>query len=354
MLFFDMRICIKKIFGIDRYHVVDVVLVYAMFLCTHTYAFAYTPDILQDRPALEIINQALESNPNSEELLRVRAEVYEIMGEYANAIADYSRLTQLVPDEERFWYLLGHNQFLNNDMQAAMINLNKATRLNTNYLPAFHTKIRVLMQLNQNEAALRVSDSTLRIAATAMNYFLQGEVNSRLRQWQKAEWAYQSATRVDPGFIDAYIAWANVAATTNKRLEALEAAEMALTIDPDSNQALIVRSRALALASDYFNAIEDVSYVIDVEPDNIDAYYWRATYYMKQNMAQEAIQDFDFVLDKQPENWQAIGGRADAYALIGNVTIALEGYQKLLQIAENYSERDAIRQFANRQISSLN
>ena len=318
-------------------------------------AVLYDVDSLSDNPemALEILNRAFEENPDSEELLKIRADAYEILKLYDKAVADYSRLVQSDPDDESLWYLLGRNQFMNGQLQEAMVSLNRSTNLNSKLLPAFHTKIQVLMELQQYEAALKVSDSTLNIAVTAMTYFLHGEVNRKLKKWQIAEWAYSSAVRIDKGFIEAYIAWANIAADTNKATETLEAAEAALRIDPDSKEALIARSRGFALSNDYFNAIEDVSYIIEIDPNNVDARFWRGTYYKNTNKPQDAIRDFNEVLKFQPDNWQAIAGRADSYAQTGNKTVALEGYQTLLSIADNHPDKDAIIQFANLQIFEL-
>ena len=311
---------------------------------------------LQEQPsiAMELLNQAIERNPDSEELLKVRAEIYENMQLYDRSIADYALLTQMSPDEERYWYLLGRNQFMNGQLQDAIRSFNHAILLNTFFMSAYHEKIKILLQLGQNEEALIVSNATLQIAETATNYFLQGEVNSRLKLWRQAEWAYQAATRIDKGYIEAYIALANNAANTNKPTETLEAAEMALGIDPDSQEALIAQSRGFALLTDYLNAIDNLTYVIELNPDNIEARYWRGTFYMDANRPQDAIRDFEHLLDFQPNHWQAIAGRADSYARTGNRTVAIEGYQKLLSIAENFPERDAIIQFANRQIFELN
>jgi len=313
-------------------------------------------DSLSSQPekALVIINQAMAKNPGSEELLKVRAEAHENLKLYDKAIADYSRLTQMYPDEENLWYLLGRNQYNNGQLQDAMKSLHRATRLNPKYLPAFHTKIQVLLQLNQNDAALKVSDTTLNIGGTAMTYFLHGEVCSRLKSWQKAEWAYGTATKIDKGFMEAYIALANIAVNTNKAREALEAAESALGIDTNSEEALIVRSRGFALLKNYADAIEDVSDVIRSEPENINALYWRGTYYRDANRLQDAIRDFEQALTLQPDHWQAIAGRADTYAKTGNKTIAWEGYQELLKIAANYPEKNDIIQLANQQIFELN
>ena len=319
-------------------------------------AMLHAADSLSAQPekALEILNHALAHYPDSEELLKVRADVYENLKQYDKSVADYRRLTQIEPDEENLWYLLGRNQYNNGQLQEALKSLNRATNLNSEYLPAFHTKIQILLQLEQNEAALKVSDSTLRIAETAPNYFLQGEVYSRLKSWQKAEWAYQGAIKIDKGYIEAYIALANIFANTNKYRETLEAAELALGIDPDSKEALIARSRGFALSKNYTDAIDDVSDVIAIDPGNINALYWRGTYYREANKPQEAVRDFEQVLELQPNHWLAIAGRADTYAKMGDKKTALEGYQKLLTIAAGFPEENTIIQLANRQIFELN
>ena len=81
--------------------------------------------------------QALAVHPDSEELLKVRAEAYENLKQYDKAVADYHRLTRFDPDDEKFWFLLGRNQFKNGQLQDAMKSLHNATRLNPQYLAAF-------------------------------------------------------------------------------------------------------------------------------------------------------------------------------------------------------------------------
>ena len=314
-------------------------------------------DSLASQPgiALETLNRALADHPDSEELLKVRAEVYENLKQYDKAVADYRHLTQIEPDEENFWYLLGRNQYHNRQFQDALKSLHHATRLNSKYLPAYHTKIQALLALNQNDAALRVSDSILNnIGETATTWFLQGEVYSKLKSWQRAEWAYNSAVKIDRGYIDAYIAIATINANANKARETLIAAASALDANPDSKEALIARSRGFALLKNYNEAIEDMNYVLSLDPDNIEAHYRRGTYYKDSNKPQEAIRDFELTLKLQPDYWQAIAGRADLYATTGNKNTAMEGYRKLLDIAAEHPEKDVILQYANQQIFELN
>ena len=336
----------------------------SILLCICTYvvqaqdidAILHTADSLSAQPekAVEILNQALAANPDSEELLKVRAEAYENLKQYDKSVADYTKLVQLADDDENIWYLLGRNQYKNGQLPDALRSLNQATKLNPKFLPALHTKIQTLLQLNRYDAALGVSDSTLQVGETAMNYYLQGEVYNRLKSWQKAEWAYTKATKIDKGYIVAYIALADIFANTNKARETLEAAESALGIDPDSKEALVARSRGFALSKNYTDAIDDVSYVIKHDPNHVDALYWRGIYYRDTNKPQEAIKDFEQVLKLQPANWQSIAGQSDAYAKAGDKKKALEGYQKLLAIAVDYPEKDAIVQLADQQIFELN
>ena len=319
-------------------------------------AILYAADSLSAQPekTMEIVNQALADYPDSEELLKLRAEAYEALKQYDKAVTDYRRLTQMEPDEENLWYMLGRNQFMNGQLQDALESLDRATRLNPKYLPAFHTKIQLLLQLNQYDAAEEVSNYTLSIAETTMDYFLQGEVYRKMKSWQKAEWAYQEATKIDKGYIAAYIALADIYTNTNKANEALEAAEEALGIDPDSQEALIARSKGFALLKNYTDAIDDVSFAIRLNSDNISAYFWRGTFYMDANKPQEAIKDFERILTSQPENWKVQECWADAYAKMGDKKTALGGYQKLLIIAANYPEKDMITETANRKIFELN
>ena len=318
-------------------------------------AILFVADSLNARPgiAVEILNQALAEHPDSEELLKVRAEAYENLQQYDKAVEDYKRLTQIDPDDETFWYRLGHNQYKNGQLPDAMKSLHRATRINSNYLAAYHTKTQILLDLHQYDDALKVSDSTLKKAETAMTYFLQGEANSKKGLWPQAEWAYQKATQIDKGFIEAYIAWANITANANKGRETYDAADAALGIDPNSKEALIARSRGFALLNNYNYAIEDVSDVVRIDPNNVDARYWRGTYFNESNMPKEAIMDFDVTLKFQPDNWKAIAGRADAFAKTGDKKTALDGYQTLLNIAGNYPEKETIIQLANRQIFEL-
>lgn len=340
-----------KIFG--------CVILLCLFVCGRaqdTGALLQAADSLSDgQPdlAVEILNRALAADPDSEEVLKVRAEAYGNLKQYGKAAADYKRLAQLSPDEESNWFLAGYNLYQSGQYRDALTSLNRAAKINPQYLPAFHFKIRALLALNENEAALKVSDSTLMIGETAMNYFLQGEVNKRMNARQKAEWAYAKATKIDRGFVEAYLALADLAADTNKAEETLVNADAVLAIDPDSEEALIARSRGFALLKQYGEAIDDVSSAIRLNPSSQSACYWRGTYYLENNAPQEALKDFDFVLQKDAGNWQALAGRADAYAATGDKEAALADYRKLLAAASDYPEKDEITQRANRHIFEL-
>jgi tetratricopeptide (TPR) repeat protein len=313
-------------------------------------------DSLAEYPemSLEILNKAVFANSQSEELLKVRAETYEHLKQYGKAAEDYQKITLLSPDDEHVWYLLGKNQYEDGQYEEALQSVNRSVEINAQYIPAYHLKINILLQTNKPNEALKVSNATLRVGETAMNYFLQGKVNDRLNARQQAEWAYSKAVKLDKGFIEAYIALSNLAAVLNKAEETLVNAEAALAINPDSEEALIARSRGWALQEQYGDAIEDVSYVIKLNPQNAQAYCWRGTYYHETNKNKEALQDFENALKIDPENRQALAGRADTYAAMGNKQAALDDYRKLQATVAEYPEKEAVLQLAGRKIFELN
>ncbi|MDR0814728.1 MAG: tetratricopeptide repeat protein [Bacteroidales bacterium] len=313
-------------------------------------------DSLSNQPekALALLNKAIETNPESEELLKVRAETYSHLKQYGKAADDYRQMTKLAPDEEMYWYQLGRNQYEDKQYAEAIPSLERAIKLNAQYLPAYHIKIQVLLALNKPDEALKTSNSTLQIGETAMNYFLQGEVNKRLNARQQAEWAYTKATKLDKGFMEAFIALSNLSADMNKTQDALENADAALAINPESADAMLARSRGLMLNKQYTDAIDDATDVIKKNPDNVQAHYWRGLYYREVNKNQEALKDFEWVLKAEPSNWRAVAGRADSYVGIGNKDKAVAEYKKLLADAATSADKDAITQLANERIFELN
>ncbi|MDR0714792.1 MAG: tetratricopeptide repeat protein [Bacteroidales bacterium] len=313
-------------------------------------------DSLSEQPekALTLLNQAIAAYPESEELLKVRAETYSHLKQYAKAADDYRKITAFVPDDETVWYQLGYHLYESKQYEAAISSVDKAIQLNKQYLPAYHVKIKSQLQLNQPEAALKTSNATLQIGETAMNYFLQGEVNNRINARQQAEWAYTKATRLDRGFIEAYIALSNLSAGMNKTEETLVNADAALAINPDSEEAMVARSRGYALLKQFKDAIDDASYVLEKNPNNLQARYRRGTYYLETNKNQEALKDFEWVMKADPTFWQALAGRADSYAGTGNKKAALTDYQQLLADAPKYPDREAITQLAHQRIFELN
>ncbi|MDR3093493.1 MAG: tetratricopeptide repeat protein [Bacteroidales bacterium] len=313
-------------------------------------------DSLSNQPekALSLLNKAIEMNPESEELLKVRAETYSHLKQYGKAADDFFKMTKISPDEELYWYQLGRNLYEDKQYANAIPALDRAIKLNAQYLPAYHTKIQALLAQDKPEEALKTSNSTLKIGETAMNYFLQGEVNKRLNARQQAEWAYTKATKLDNGFINAFIALSNLSADMNKTQEALENADAALAIHPESADAMLARSRGLMLNKQYNDAIDDATDVIKKNPDNVQAHYWRGIYYREVNKNQEALNDFEWVLKAEPSNWRAVAGRADSYAGIGNKDKAVAEYKKMLTDAASFADKNAIIKLANERIFELN
>ncbi|GHT23314.1 hypothetical protein FACS189430_06400 [Bacteroidia bacterium] len=313
-------------------------------------------DSLSNQPekALALLNKAIEMNPESEELLKVRAEICSQLKQYGKAADDYRKMTKVSPDEEMYWYQLGRNLYEDKQYAEAIPAVDYAIKLNAQYLPAYHIKIQTLLAQNKLDEALKTSNATLKIGETAMNYFLQGEVNKRLNARQQAEWAYTKATKLDKGFIDAFIALSNLSADMNKTQEALENADAALAINPESSDAMLARSRGLMLNKQYNDAIDDATDVIKKNPDNVQAHYWRGLYYREVNKNQEALKDFEWVLKAEPSNWRAVAGRADSYAGIGNKDKAVAEYKKMLADAANSTDKDAITLLANERIFELN
>ncbi len=284
--------------------------------------------------AINQFSSAIALNPEYKEAYMMRGVTYENINEFQKAADDFNRAIIFDPKNEELCYHLGKAFYELKQYKEALNILNKATSLNKRYLPAYQQKILVMLALDQTYNAQKVSDSTLALEGSALNYYLQGQVTEKMNAPQKAEWAYAKAIKEDKKYIDAYIALANLKLGLNKTDEAMTNCNEALKIKPDSRLALIARSKVFLKKLDYRNAIDDISRVISLSQNDEEAFFIRGLYYQQFSQHQNAINDFNKVISINPKNAEGFYNRAKSYEEISNFQAAIKDYNALVAISE--------------------
>lgn len=304
--------------------------------------------------AIAQFTSAINLSPEYKEAYQYRGIAYQSLNEHKKAADDFNRAIIFDPKSEVLLTLLAKSYNELKQYKEAIDAVNKATFLNRKYVPAYQEKIKAMIALDKAFDALKVSDSTLALDGSALNYYYQGVINEKLNSPQKSEWAYTKSLKEDKKFIDSYVALANLQTNINKLDEAMANCNEALKIDPTSRQALLARSRIFVKRQDFQNAINDISRNIVNNPTDEEMFFIRATYYQQFSQHQNAINDFNKVLSLNSKNADALYNRAKSYEEISNFQAAIKDYEALVAISEFDAKAKILLKQANDRLFELN
>jgi tetratricopeptide (TPR) repeat protein len=161
--------------------------------------------------AVELFQQASELDPDCCEAHEGLANCAYVAGEYAKAIAEYQRLTQLQPAESRYYTNLG----------------------------AIHNRIGEHMK-----AADFLRKAISRNKKCAESFYNLGIAQRKLKQNAMAVSAYKEAIKIDPGMVEAYQNLGNVYVDMGNLQLAVVNFKKALEIRPDFDKARVGLEKA--------------------------------------------------------------------------------------------------------------
>lgn len=304
--------------------------------------------------AIVQFTSSISLSPEYKEAYEQRGLAYQQLKEHQKAADDFNRAIIFDPKNEVLLTSLARSYTQLKQYDEAIGALNKATFLNRKYIPAYQEKIKAMLAIDKAFDALKVSDTTLALEGSALNYYLQGVVTEKLNSNQKAEWAFSKSIKEDKKFIDSYIALSNLQANLDKLEEAMNNCNEALKIDPASRGALLVRSRVFVKRQDFQNAINDISRNIVNNPNDEEMFFIRGTYYQQFSQHQNAINDFNKVLTLNSKHADALYNRAKSNEEISNFAAAIKDYEALVAISEFDAKAKILLKQANERLFELN
>ena len=288
--------------------------------------------------AIAQFTKLIEENPEYTDAYVARAEVYEKIGEKTEAASDYKRATTFESKDKSIFYNAGRLYYELEQYDEAISMLSKVTTLDTKHVNAYRLKMESYIALEQYDKALKESNELLKLQETANNYYRRGFINEQLANYNQAETDFKKSIEKAPGFIDGYVALADVLFKAKKLDESLANCNKALQIDDKSKQALWIRSKIYKEKVDYPNAINDLSKMIIFSPDDEEAFFTRGLYYQEFNQHQSAINDFSKVISLDSDNALAYFHRAKSNEEITQYQKAVNDYKKYRELSDDNSE----------------
>lgn len=237
--------------------------------------------------ALIYIQQVLYLNPDFVAARLMRGTIYEDMGSYEEALAEYDSL----PKNTSYYYkgqlrkAYALHSMKNND--AALALLNDLTRQMPNHYQVQLTRGDILMRAKRYSEAVEAYTAALRQIGTPLPdhwpvFYARGICYERVGQWELAEKDLQKALAMEPGQPDVlnYLGYSWL--TQNTRVaEAKQMIEQAVKARPTDAHIIDSMGWALYTMGDYEGAIDYLERAIELMPtdptvnDHLGDAYWR-------------------------------------------------------------------------------
>lgn len=250
---------------------------------------------------------------------------FAIPSNYLKTLLVQSRTVQPLTQESQSvsaetYFLRGNTAYALELYKEAIVEYNKAIRLEPNYVKAYNNRGLAKMFLNQYFASIADFDKTIQLNPNfAEAYNNRGIIKAKLEQYFAAIADFDMAIQLKPDLFKTYIARGNAKTNLQQYIAAIVDFDISIKIKPDYELAYFRRGLTNAILGQHFAAISDFDMTIRLKPDYIDAYIHRGNVKVLLSQYNAAITDFDKAIQIEPK-------RADVYVSRGNAKASLKQY----------------------------
>lgn len=286
--------------------------------------------------AIEAMSQAIGITPEDARLFRIRADIYSLQKENANARADFSTAIRLAPEDANLYNYRGYFLMSMGLGKEAMEDFNKAISLDAKNSAALNN--RGLMKLAGEDYAAAEADFAKAIEADrkfADAWNNRGFVRMKQKQLDSAMSDIQMAVQLNEKYVTAWNNCGLIALEQQKYDEAAKAFSRAVELDPMDVRWLNHRRAALIKMNRFTEAQADASRIewlaglaalteeAGRNARNPKVWLNRGNHLMNGKAYGAAIQDFTRALVVNPGNADALAARAKAWIGTGDYQKAM-------------------------------
>ena len=255
--------------------------------------------------SLDVLNRAIELNPNYAEALVNRGLIRLSQENKPKALADLELAHKLKPHIKQIWELVVGLKVEAQEYSDAIVLLNNMIEIDP--------------------------EDEKRLATLALCY-------QHLKDFNSAIEAYNKVLAIKPDYADAYYNMGNALKDQGKLEEAIEAYNKALAINPDHADAYNNMGITLKDQGKLEEAMEAFNKALAIKPDNADAYNNMGITLKEQGRLEEAIEACNKALAIKPDYAQAYNNMGNALQDQSKLEEAIEAYNKALAIKPDYAK----------------
>ena len=196
------------------------------------------------------------------------------------------------PDSEAFYITRGYAYAELNELERAIEDYGKAIELKPDFAEAYNNRGAAYAELNRYEQAIEDFNEAIALNPDdAEAYYNRGNVYAKLNKYERAIKDYDRAIALNPNYAEAYNNRGLTYAKLNKYERAIEDYEKAIKLNPDDAKAYNNRGAAYAELNKYERAIEDYEKAIELNPAFAEAYGNRGIAYSEIRRYEESARD---------------------------------------------------------------
>jgi tetratricopeptide (TPR) repeat protein len=340
------------------------------------------------KDAVEACNQAITLNTNEPIAWLERGDAMIGLAMYTEAVVSYDRFIKLQPEHsgalakrcealnelERYedaiascelalrldqnwddaspamvWYIQGALLKRSGKLAEALESLELAIRSNPNYSRALTERCDVFRSLNRESDAIKDCDRAIKVdanwgnASPALAWKTKGKVQSKLKRFDEALFAYDKAVAIEPTNAQAWAEQGMILWRLGRYAEALASQEWALKAKEKYSLALANSCASLNQLRQYKEALEACNAALqegDQQWDELGpAWAWdqRANALSGLGKYEEALASANRAIALQPNQASFWGNRAATLWALGRFDLALSSTNQAIAINQNSS-----------------
>jgi len=257
------------------------------------------------KKALDILEKAIELDPNYALAYSNRGYIYLELKEYRKAMQD----------------------------------LNKAIELDPNYAGTYNNRGSAYYKLKQSTKAIQDYNKAIELDPSyAGTYYNRGLAYTDLKQYSKAIQDYTKAIELDPSYAGTHHHSRGIAYYELKQYtKAMQDFNKAIELDPSYAPAYSSRGAAYCNLKQYTKAMQDFNKAIELDPNDATAYSNRGNTYLELKEYRKAMQDLNKAIELDPSYAIAYLNRGAVYGRLKEYTYAIKDCNKAIELDPSYA-----------------
>lgn len=187
------------------------------------------------RAAIEVLNEAIKSNPKNEVALYEVAYCYDFIGEFDKAIECYNNFIDENPYSYTAWYNLGNIYSKVEDWDNALRAYDFCNVINEQFSPVYFNMGNAFLSLDRYEEAEEVFRKCIEMEGDdALAFCYLGESLEQQGKIQEAKENYNQAIAINPVLSDAWLGLGIVCDLEGNTEKGIELIQKAIDLEPSN------------------------------------------------------------------------------------------------------------------------